>query len=204
MQTKRRGFTLIELLVVVSILAILVIIALGSIRGNRQKADDARVKGDLNRLKIAFEDYYGDNNCYPPSTYFDEAADCGSEQLRPYLGSIPCNPKTDLPYAYTTDASGCSWYKLYGNLSSQDIDLLTTPVTIGATSYNYGVSSSNTSVDSTNSPLPPGHNYYYCSAVNNCTSYNPNTHSCSPSYTDSPECDGGVNKCTVVGNCTEL
>lgn len=201
---RKRGFTLIELLIVVSILAILVIVALAMVRGNRDKAADAKVKSELNRLKIAFEDYYGDHNCYPPPEYFDDANDCGGQQLRPYLGSVPCNPNTNLPYAYITDSTGCTWFKLYGNLKSYDEDSLSSPLTLDSYSYNYGVSSSNTTLETQNAPLPEGHNYYYCSALNNCTSFNPNTHVCTPYYTDDPDCDGGVNKCSSVGSCYEF
>jgi hypothetical protein len=48
----------------------------------------------------------------------------------------------------------------------------------------------------------PSLNYYYCSTVNNCTSYDPLIYSCSPSYTDNANCDGGSNPCQHLGYCT--
>lgn len=203
---KKLGFTLIELLIVVSILAILVVIALSMVQGNRDKAEDAKIKSELNRLKIAFEDYYGDHNCYPPAEYFDEASDCGTSQLSPYLNAITCNPKTRQPYAYVTDDTGCVWYKLYGFVSNEQDALISPPLSIDTHSYNYGVSSSNTSVASTTNPnaLPLGHNYYYCSSINNCTSFNHETTVCTPYYTDNPNCDGGANKCQTIGSCQPL
>ena len=94
---KKSAFTLIEVLVVVAILALLTLAAIVSFGGSRDKADDSRVKSDLDRLKIAFEDYYSDHNCYPPLEWFDSTADCGSDHLQPYLNVMPCNRKTGSP-----------------------------------------------------------------------------------------------------------
>jgi prepilin-type N-terminal cleavage/methylation domain-containing protein len=52
----KTGYTLIELLVTVSIIAILIIGALVSLNRQRDRADDARVKAELDRLKIAFDE----------------------------------------------------------------------------------------------------------------------------------------------------
>ncbi|TXH02007.1 MAG: type II secretion system protein [Candidatus Moraniibacteriota bacterium] len=202
---NKKGFSLIELLVVVAILAILVTIALSMVTSNRDKATDAKTKSDLNRLKIAFEDYYGDHNCYPPAEWFDDASDCGSDVLKPYLNSLACNRKTDLPYAYVTDSTGCSWFKLYGTLLvDSDNDALTNSTVVDSIPYNYGVSSSNTSLVDAPSPLPANHYYYYCSAVGNCTSFNASTHICNPYYVDNPNCDGGTSPCQSVGSCIQF
>lgn len=129
----------------------------------RDKAQDAKTKSELNRLRIAFEDYYGDHNCYPPPEWFDSTDDCGSENLRPYLGNIPCDPTTNLPYIVEYDNTGCKSYKLYGNLKYvEDPDRLALCSTGGSTAGNYGVSSSNTTVSidceavTTHSPTPVG------------------------------------------------
>lgn len=216
------GFTLIELLVAVAILAILIIIALSMLRSNRSKADDAKTKTTLNRLKIAFEDYYSDNNCYPPADFFDDASDCGSNELSPYLPSIPCDPTTGLPYVLETDDTGCQWFKLYTNLktSKSDPEALAQCSSTGSTLGNYAVSSDNVlasvyCTDSSptpsgnpappNSPLPsidPSYNYYYCSAVHNCTAYDPLEYVCTPSYTNNANCDGGTTPCQSIGHCT--
>jgi prepilin-type N-terminal cleavage/methylation domain-containing protein len=216
----KKGFTLIELLISISILAILVVIALSMVRSNRDKADDAATKADLQRLKIAFEDYYGDNNCYPPAEFFDSADDCGSNHLAPYLGSLPCDNTTDLPYVLETDATGCNWFKLYTNLKFADADPSAQSLcgSGGSSLGNYGVSSDNVALTvacttaPTSSPassgtgeqLPPGHDYYYCSALGNCTSFDSELFVCSPYYTDNPNCNGGPNPCQSVGSCTPL
>ncbi len=203
---KKKGFTLIELLIVVTILAILVVMAISMVGRNRDKAVDAKVKSDLSRLKIAFEDYYGDHNCYPPPEWFDGSEDCGSGVLSPYLNSLACNPKTDLPYAYTTDATGCVWFKLYGILNvATDEQALSAPLTINSYLYNYGVSSGNVSLGARGGgALPPNHDYYWCSNIGNCTSFDSTQFTCTPYYTDNPNCDGGPTPCQSVGSCTQL
>jgi prepilin-type N-terminal cleavage/methylation domain-containing protein len=201
----RPGYTLIEVLIVVAILSVLVIATLMSIKNQRDKAEDARAKADLARLKIAFEDYYNDHNCYPPSQWFDDTADCGANVLTPYLNSIPCDRNTGLPYVLETDATTCGWYKLYATFSYPDTDeqAIAMRSSTGSTKGNYGVSSSNVVV-SVYYDAGSGNNYYYCSGISNCTSYNPLIFSCLPSYTNNPNCDGGSNPCQVVGSCTPL
>lgn len=143
-QSKTLGFTLIEVLIVVAIIGILVVTLTMSMRGQRSKAEDARVKSDLDRLKVAFEDYYNDHNCYPPAEWFDEAGDCQASNLAPYLSPTPCNRKTNLPYTLETDATGCSWFKFYATLTnSADPSVQALCATGGSTLGNYCTGSSN-------------------------------------------------------------
>lgn len=219
---KRRGFTLIELLIVIAIIAILVVIALSMVKSNRDKATDSRIKSDLHRLKVAFEDYHADNGCYPPPSFFDDPSDCGSAHLAPYLSSIPCNQKSNNPYTLERDPSGCEWFKIYANLLiSSDPQALKLCSSSGSNLGNYAISSDNVvpsvlcdaqsgsaapSSAPGVSPLPQGHNYYYCSAVGNCTSFNEDTHVCTPYFVDNPNCNGTVNPCAAqqVGSCISL
>lgn len=144
----RRGFTLIEILIVTAIVSLLVLALTQSMSRQKEKANDARVKGDLERLKVAMEDYYGDYNCYPPATAFDSQADCGSAVLSPYLTSLPCNKSTGLPYHLVYSPAQCQGYILYGKLqNSSDPQVLQTPVTLGGVTYNYAVGSSNVDTD---------------------------------------------------------
>lgn len=144
-----KGFTLIEILIVVAILGLILVAVLMSMRTQRQKAEDARVKADLERLRIAFEDYYNDNNCYPPATMFDAAADCNSTALAPYMTNIPCDPRTEEPYVIEYVGGECSGFRLYGLLNNSS-DPSATALCSDSTGYegaeNYGVSSSNTTV----------------------------------------------------------
>lgn len=202
------GFTLIEVLIVVSIIGILAVALTISLTHQRQKASNARVKTDLARLKIAFEDYYGDHNCYPPAEWFDTADDCGGNALSPYLAAIPCDRQTAMPYKLEKDSACGTWFKLYGEL----VDPATDPQAMdqyspaGSSLGSYGVSSSNTTVSvnfATPTPTPTSSstptNYYYCSAINNCSSYNNDLWSCTPNFPDDPNCGSG---CATVGSCT--
>jgi prepilin-type N-terminal cleavage/methylation domain-containing protein len=212
---NRFGFTLIEVLIVVSILAILSVTGFVTLSKQRTKAEDSTMKTDLNRLKTAFEEYYNDNNCYPPAEWFEDASAIQGDELQPYLNQIPLNKKTDQPYVLEKDSSGCSWFKIYTTLNNGDdpqaVLLRTFDPDLGSTLGNYGVSSSNTRVSifyegpasPTPTPTAGPNNTYYCSGINNCSSFDPDSYSCTPSYSG-PNCDGGANICTSVGSCTEL
>lgn len=155
------GFSLIEVLIVVAILTLLLLAALMSFTSQRLKAEDAKIKADLEKLRIAFEDYYNDNNCYPPEEFFDGADDCGSSALAPYLNTIPCNPKSGMPYILEYVGGQCDGFRLYTTLNlSQDPNAQALCTSSGGSLLgNYGVSSSNTTVriaceDPGSSPTP--------------------------------------------------
>lgn len=112
---KKKGFTMIELLITAALLALLIILALFLWQNQLAKARDARRKADLERLKIAFEDYYNDNECYPPSNILET---CQGEQLQPYLNSVPCDPLTDEPYCYIHDQDNLACGQSYRILAS--------------------------------------------------------------------------------------
>lgn len=56
--TLKRGFTLIELLVVITIIGVLSSVVLGSLRNSRLKAQDAKVKSQLNAIIPIAQIYY--------------------------------------------------------------------------------------------------------------------------------------------------
>lgn len=203
----KSAFTLIEILIVVAIISIFSYALYLSLSSARPKAQDAQVKSDLQKLKIAFEDYYNDNNCYPPATWFDSPDDCGSAQLAPYLGSIPCDPRLNRPYKLEYVGGQCNAFKLYATLQNpQDPDSVALRSPTGSTLGNYGVSSSNVSVSilyqDPDVPPPPGHLYYYCSSIGNCTSFDPSLEVCTPYYQDDPNCGGSPGSaCTAAGSC---
>lgn len=111
----QRAFTLIELLIVVVFLAIMAVIVISALRSSLLRGNDARRKSDMNRIKIAIEEYEKDHNCYPPISLLN--CDPGTG-LQPYLNKIPCDPTTGQSYSYEVDDTrACAdWYRLFGNL----------------------------------------------------------------------------------------
>lgn len=70
MPRKYSAFTLVELLIVVGIISILVALVIAAINPEqlRREARDANRKKDLSIISTAMEQYYADNNAYPPES----------------------------------------------------------------------------------------------------------------------------------------
>lgn len=160
----QQGFTLTEVMIAVTILLFLVAMGYWAIRGQIAKGRDSKRKDDLERIRVAFEDYYNDHNCYPDVSLLQN---CGGEDLAPYLDKIPCDPATGEPYIGVAGVSfegGCnSWYKVYTQLEKEDDPLiaklgLSGGATIDGQEVNYGVSSPNVAVG----VVPP--TSYLCSS----------------------------------------
>lgn len=198
---NKKGFTLIELLIVITIIAILVVMAIWAVTANLAKARDSKRKADLDRIKIAFEEYYVDNDAYPPA---ESITQCGGSQLRPYLNNIPCDPRTKTAYCYIfdTDNNGQN-YRLLSSLEYHDDPIIAKlsceedPTFCGyetecsslGSRFTYGVSSSNVLVNNedagsgaitptpTPTPTPAGPlpstipGAYACTPFGNCDSY---------------------------------
>lgn len=147
-------------MIVMSILIILVGVAIGTLNpiANINKANDARRKKDLNRLRTAYEEYFSDKGYYPPHTEIDTVV-CGSNWRG--LNPFPCDPVSHKPYIvlldgddYTANSAAPRWFKIYTNLSyKKDPDIpegwydsprfLDWNNFISNQTVNYGVSSSN-------------------------------------------------------------
>jgi prepilin-type N-terminal cleavage/methylation domain-containing protein len=154
--TSKNGFTLVEILVVMTLLAILAIASVSAMdpMGSIAKARDAQRKKDLDRIKIAMEDYYGDRNCFPDQTLvisLNDSTKCGSNVFAPWLSSWPCDPKK-LPYSLVVggdDANCPKWYKVMTFLENKKDPQIFDQGGIGlgvGVSVNYGVSSGNVSL----------------------------------------------------------
>lgn len=63
----KRGFTLIELLIVIAVIGILATMIMANLQGVRERARDARRKGDLDAVKVALRLYYTDQRSFPNS-----------------------------------------------------------------------------------------------------------------------------------------
>ncbi len=147
---RNRGLTLVELIIVVSIVAALALIGIAYFREQTFKGNDAKRKSDINRIKIAVEEYEKDHDCYPL------AVSCNpGTGLEPYLSRIPCEPKSNASYYYEHQDSVCpGWYRVYTVLDS-DNDSSLTPG-IGPTSvFNFVESSPNAPSLSSDDSTPP-------------------------------------------------
>ncbi len=138
----KNGFTLVEILIVVAILAFLAVTTIGFFLPQISKGRDAKRKGDLDRIKIAIEEYEKDYNCYPPSALLECNPGTG---LAPYLDKIPCDQTTDLSYYYQSEAGTCpTWFRLYFKLQFEK-DAKARPLCAASdgNSYDYYVTSAN-------------------------------------------------------------
>lgn len=230
---KKRGFTLIELLIVITIVGLLAVLAIFMLMNNLGKSRDGKRKADLDRIKIAFEEYYADENIYPPD---DILSDCGGGTLKPYLASIPCDPKTKRPYCYIYDADyNGQNYRLLSSLEYAADPIISTlgcndpdeycgyetECSVYGRAFNYGVSSSNVVVASENigsgqlgaspSPTPtPGPlpstipGSYACSPQGVCNNYaDPQAAGCPLTYNDSVACSAYCPTSPAYARCTQ-
>ena len=152
--TNSQGLTMIETLIVLGVLGLLAVIFLNYFNPleKRGRALDARRKSDLNRLSVALEDYYGDHDCYPTELLCTPISK--AEELKPYLGLIPCDPATHRSYYYEPESGDCpQYYRIYTNLywrNDPDIERVGCSLGCGpspAYAYNYGVSSPNVGLE---------------------------------------------------------
>lgn len=136
---KQDGFSLFELLVVIALVAVLTVISVASFSNAKEKARDAERKSDLNRIKIAFEDYFNDKGYYPISDLvisLNNKSNCESKTVfAPYLVPWPCDPIGN-PYKILVNTNRFMIGTMLEYKSDKDIKT-------GFTEYNYGVSSSN-------------------------------------------------------------
>lgn len=146
------GLTMIEILIVLSILAILAILFWFSVSKQTSKGRDAKRKDDMQKVQIAFEDYYNDNDCYPNLSVLSQ---CNSAALAPYLSKIPCDPLTNQPYLYQAPGGdNCSGYRVLVQLENSEDPAI---VRLGCDAesgcgysdptYNYGSSAGNTPIN---------------------------------------------------------
>lgn len=193
---SQSGLTMIELLVVIAILAVLMVILLFMYQIQLARSRDARRKADLEKIKIAFEEYYNDNGCYPPGTILDN---CRGSELQPYLNEIPCDPFNGEPYLYVpVSGNTCAGYRLLTILedgNDPDIEQVgcSGPTLCGFGDYNWGVSAGvpiGAGLGGSGSQQGPG---FACDPQGICNSYSdPDAAGCPLSFSSS-NCD---NRCS--------
>ena len=192
----KKGFTLIEVIIVITIIGLLGLLVYMNVKNNINKANDARRKSDLQRIVTAFEEYYSDNDCYPPSGIL---SNCGGNDLSPYLDSIPCDPVYGEPYCYLpTEPNVAECYQKYRVLNT--LKYLSDPVIKSSfcdsetycgwetectasgdrSGFNYGFSSLNTTLINPDvviptpppgEPTPGTEGNWACTPQGNCDNY---------------------------------
>lgn len=84
-----KGFTLVELLVVLTLVALLLALALPRFIDQTDRAKEAVLKQNLESLRIALDQHYGDKGHFPST--LDELVE------HKYLRHIPVDPITNNP-----------------------------------------------------------------------------------------------------------
>jgi prepilin-type N-terminal cleavage/methylation domain-containing protein len=197
------AFTLVEILIVVSILGILALLSTNIGRVYVLRARDVLRKDDLDRSKIAIEDYYDSFGYFPA-----ELPQCplpfivGTMML---LNRMPCDPKTGDSYRYVTDGTAKSkWFKFYTNLEYTDdrnIDDVGCRTGCGPDcKYNYGIASTNVELSGCTKLMPtliptpsPRPVFYVCAPGGGtegvCEAYDdPDRSECPKVFPDDPTC----------------
>ena len=179
----QRGLTWIEVLIVITIIGLLAVIILIFFNPleKRDQAINSRQKSDLDRLAIALEDYYNDKGCYPGELFCTPADK--ADDLKPYLGTIPCDPATGQSYFYDPEGSSCpKYYRIYTTLKWEKDPAVAAvgclwgcgPVKEGQTGFpynfpfNYGVSSPNVRLESVESICGSGGGTWYACQPSGC------------------------------------
>jgi type II secretory pathway pseudopilin PulG len=152
---KNLGFTLVELLIGFTIIALLMLMLIGTINPIAlvNKGRDSKRKSDLNMIKRAFEEYFNDKGEYPLYTdliAWNTSDNCGKTVsfMGKYLRTWPCDPSGQ-PYNMV---SKDNWFKVVTNLDNKKDDDIPygwyDQGTYGQCGFNkeavnYGVSSTN-------------------------------------------------------------
>lgn len=188
----RQGFTLVELLVVITIIILLALMMVGALDPAQLtgRARDSRRKKDIGRIKVAFEEYYNDKECYPDRVQIEKLS-CGGKEFSPILNSWPCDPLgVGITYTIVVAPGTCPQnYKIMTNLENKSDPQIpngwylpsnTTfygDGTLTSKQINYGVSSGSVSWNDTTEIAREGCPsfggcYIVSQATGSCTSVN--------------------------------
>jgi prepilin-type N-terminal cleavage/methylation domain-containing protein len=151
---RAAGFTLIELLTAIAVLAILMTIGIGSVRGARERANIARARSDLAALATALEEFkriYGD---YPQLGEFTQAPATPT-------GATPTLPNGTGPGLTTAQAklfnclTGVFGARSFSNSDRLNGPNLLPPQFADANKYINGTLTNQYLVPVSNAPNPP-------------------------------------------------
>ena len=135
---KQGGFTLLELLIVIVIIGILALLIIPNITSAPKKARDTKRKTDITTLRKGLEEYFVNNNVYPPTTGTVGPTGALVELTvgsAPIVKVLPVDPKNTGNYVYSyTPANTNSTYTLNACLendqdSSSGVITAVTPCT---------------------------------------------------------------------------
>jgi Tfp pilus assembly protein PilE len=145
---NKSGMSFIEIIVVIIILMILILTSYLVVPHQIAKARDASRKADLIKIRNSLEEFYDSRGYFP-----DKLPSCDNPFIlgeTTLMTSTPCDPKTNQSYYYETKKGEASYYRLYAQLEvDQDISIDFARCRGGCgldCNYNYGVSSTNTSL----------------------------------------------------------
>lgn len=100
---KKKAFTLLEMLIVLGIIAVILSVLTISYSTAQKKTRDAKRKGDIKAVQNALEQFYSScNYTYPTGSSLNAPVNCAGID---FLSEIPTDPKTGMPYTYTSDGS---------------------------------------------------------------------------------------------------
>ncbi len=90
----KRGFTLIELIVVIALITVLATLVISNVRKHRMKARDHVRVADIDKIRIALEQYKLACGEYPERLESDVNNGCAyGQKLSNFLPHIPVNPQ---------------------------------------------------------------------------------------------------------------
>jgi len=200
---KIKGLSLIELLIVISIIGFLLLFIAPPILVQLQKARDGKRKLDINLIQKSLEEYYDSIGCYP-----ERLPECGKPFVD-FLFGMPCDPKSKSFYPYITTGENCSpYFKLYAKLERNDdlnIKMIGCEYGCGPNcAYNFGVSSSNISLDYCEPPITLSPTIYVSPGPSSTPSPTPIQYVCSPASGPHPEGQCGPYAVPTLSECPKI